>query len=434
MFKVSEFSKNYVCSVVEITQILPIENADNILRTIIHGNNVIVPKTVSVGDVMLYFCSGTKLNADYCRLNNLYDKSSENASPEKRGFISHKQRRVKAIKLRGVISDGMLMPISSLGPLFPVDVISKLGVGVEFTEINDITVCEKYIAPINPEITQQNKREKATNFDRLIDNQFRFHNDTENLRKHMDKICPDTPISINYKKHGTSAVYANIPVKRKLYWAEKLLLRFGFAIETTEYDVIYSTRRVVKNKYINTRKKNHFYAQDIWGTVYEEIKDLIPRNWTLYGEILGYLPTGSGIQGKYDYGCSPREHKFYVYKISITNSDGKVVYLSDSQISEWCDKVGLNFTDTLIYVGKASELYPDLDTTDTESWRVQFLEQLERDYNEKNCYMCSNKVPEEGIILRVERLESYEAYKLKSKRFILMESDEQEKGMENIEG
>ena len=47
--------------------------------------------------------------------------------------------------------------------------------------------------------------------------------------------------------------------------------------------------------------------------------------------------------------------------------------------------------------------------------------------------MCTNKVPEEGIILRVERLEQYEAYKLKSKRFLLMESEEQEKEVSNIE-
>jgi hypothetical protein len=47
--------------------------------------------------------------------------------------------------------------------------------------------------------------------------------------------------------------------------------------------------------------------------------------------------------------------------------------------------------------------------------------------------MCTNKVPEEGIILRVEKLEYYEAYKLKSKRFILMESDAQEKEETNLE-
>jgi len=432
MFKTEESSRNYACSVVCINQLLPIPGADRIQRAIIHGNHVIVPVTVSVGDLMLYFCSGTRLNADYCRLNNLYDRSTENLDPGKTGFISHKQRRVKAIRLRGAISDGMLMPISSLEPILGADIASKLVPGTEFTEINGITICEKYTVQAAPTGTR-GKSDPVARFDRLIENQFRFHGTTLNLRKHMHALEPGTRISINYKKHGTSAVYARIPVKRKLRWPEKLLLRFGFAIETTEYDVVYSSRHVVKNKYINTGTQNHFYAQDIWGTVHEEIKDLIPKNWTLYGEIIGYLPSGSPVQGKYDYGCEPAQHKFYVYKISITNPDGKVVYLSDSQISEWCDSMGLNFTDTLIYTGTARELYPELATTDTELWRDQFLEQLERDYTEKDCYMCSNTVPEEGIVLRVENLESYEAYKLKSKRFILMESDQQESGTGNIE-
>ena len=47
--------------------------------------------------------------------------------------------------------------------------------------------------------------------------------------------------------------------------------------------------------------------------------------------------------------------------------------------------------------------------------------------------MCANKLPEEGIIIRVEKLEQYEAYKLKSKRFLLGESEEQEKEILNIE-
>ena len=47
--------------------------------------------------------------------------------------------------------------------------------------------------------------------------------------------------------------------------------------------------------------------------------------------------------------------------------------------------------------------------------------------------MCTNKVPEEGIVVRKEASFHYEAYKLKSKRFILAESDAQEKGETNLE-
>lgn len=75
---VSENSKNYACSVVEIKEKFDIENADNICRVVVNGNNVVVPKTTEVGSKMLYFVSGTKLSADYCKNNNLYDKTEEN--------------------------------------------------------------------------------------------------------------------------------------------------------------------------------------------------------------------------------------------------------------------------------------------------------------------------------------------------------------------
>jgi hypothetical protein len=73
--EVKENSKNYACSVVEIKNLFPIEGADNVLRTVVNGNNVVVPKTTEVGSRMLYFVSGTKLSAEYCRVNNLFDNS-----------------------------------------------------------------------------------------------------------------------------------------------------------------------------------------------------------------------------------------------------------------------------------------------------------------------------------------------------------------------
>ena len=143
--EIKENSKNYACSVVEIKYLFPIEGADAIVRTVVNGNNVVVPKSTEVGSKMLYFVSGTKLSADYCHKNNLYDKAEENYDKEKRGFISFKQKRVKAIKLRGIISDGMLMPLSSLLPFLEQDSINTLKIGDEFTDINGNSLCEKYI-------------------------------------------------------------------------------------------------------------------------------------------------------------------------------------------------------------------------------------------------------------------------------------------------
>ena len=446
---IKENSTNYVCTVVEIKNLFPIEGADKIQRCNVNGNDVVVSKDVKLGDKMLYFVSGTRLNSEYCTKNNLLDKAELNYDSTKKGFISYKQFRVKAIRLKGIVSDGVLMPLLSLAPVLGVGVnLETLEVGEEFTDINGVSICEKYFVPCrnsNPGGKAPNKHNQPK-ISRLVENQFFLHNDTDNLRKNIHKLNPNDIISIHYKKHGTSAVYGNVLVKKNLKWYEKLAKKLGVNVVDTGYDLVYSSRKVVKNEYLNPNQDGGFYGEDIWGVVAKEIKDLVPKNWTLYGEILGYTPSGAAIQsmgGKdFDYGCQRGQHKFYVYKISVVNPDGKVIYLTDKQIEEYCEKVGLLYKDTFKYYGTINDLFESSEFQDwdvlvrektSDSWQEILLDYLEYKYNEKNCYMCTNKVPEEGIILRVEKLEHYEAYKLKSKRFVLGESDAQEKGEENLE-
>lgn len=421
-----ENSRNYTCTVVQIGKTFPIEGADKIKRTVVNGNDVVIQNSVNEGDVLLYFVSGTKLSPDYCFENNLYDSASENKDTEKRGFISFRQKRVRAIKLRGIISDGMLMPLDSVKA-------TGLKIGDEFNSIDGVVICEKWISPENKktETIKTKQKAKTPKFSKLVENQFLFHNDTSNLRKNMHNISPNDNIGISFKKHGTSICVGNILTKKQLSWQEKVAKWFGVNVVEEVYDIIYSSRKVVKNQYINPEKGAGFYGEDIWGVVAKEVGHLIPKGFTLYGEVMGYLPSGNYIQKGYDYGCNQGEHKFYVYKISQTNVDGYVTYLSELEIKEFCEKYGLNFADTLLYEGKAKNLYPQISVD--EDWSVNFLAQLEKDYNEKNCYMCVNKQPEEGIIVRKDSLYTYEAYKLKSKRFLLMESDEQEKGETNVE-
>lgn len=424
-------SENYCATIVTIKDLFPVEGADRIVRTVIFGNNVIVSKDTKLNEKFIYFVSGTRVNEEFCKYNNLLTDAELNKD-KKAGFVSHKQFRIKAIKLKGIISDGILLPLESLASFTD---ISSLQEGDTFTTINDFKLCEKYFVPsrnANPNGKAPKQPKKVS---RLIENLFSFHNDTENLRRNIQKIIPSDIIGIHYKKHGTSAVYSNIPVLRKLTWYENILKKLGVSIKDTTYDVIYSSRKVIKNDDLN-KVETGFYSEDIWGIVKNEIADKIPKNWTLYGEIIGYLPSGGFIQGGYDYGCKIGEHKFYVYKISVVNPDRKVIYLTDKQIEEFCEKNGLLYEDTFIYYGVAKDLFSYASINNVYqliTWREYFLSKLEELYNEKDCYMCVNKVPEEGIILRVENLESYEAYKLKSKRFLLHESEEQEKEITNVE-
>lgn len=434
-------SENYTCLVVEIKSLFEIENCQNIQRCNINGNDVIVSKDIKVGDKMLYFVSGTRLNIDFCKFNNLLTDKEQNRDVTKVGYISHKQFRVKAIKLKGVISDGILLPINSLEAFNKDFNYNSLKVGDEFTDIGDISVCEKYFVPVRNSNPGGKAPKQPKRISRLVENQFFLHEDTDNLRKNIHKINPNDIIGIHYKKHGTSIVIGNVLVKKNLKWYERFAKKLGVKVVDTEYDVVYSSRNVVKNQYLNEQTGGGFYGEDIWGVVAKQIGYLIPKNWTLYGEIIGYTQSEAYIQQDFDYGCEKGRHKFYVYKISVVNPDGNVTYLTDKQIEEYCEKVGLLYKNTFIYYGKAQNWFETIaknkdelyTTYNVEHWRERFLLKLEENYNEKDCYMCVNKVPEEGIVLRVEKLYEYEAYKLKSKRFLLKESDLQEKEVSNIE-
>src|SRR6202008_2149051 len=98
---------------------------------------------------------------------------------------------------------------------------------------------------------------------------------------------------------------------------------------------IYSSRSVIKNSTIN-KNVTHFYKEDIWGLVNNDIYTKIEPGITLYLEIVGYLPTGKYIQKDYDYGANVGAYKYIVYRITSTSLQGNVVEFSWGQIKQYC--------------------------------------------------------------------------------------------------
>ena len=422
-------SENYTASVVLIKDIMPIEGADKIGKVFINGNTVIVSKELDLSKPVVYFTALSQLSEDLCKKTNSYTDSEMNEDKTKRGFIE-KSRRVKAIKLRGEISNGLILPIE----YFP----EGLKVGDEFTHIDGVEYVIKYKAPItqtDPLTKKDTKRNnKIKRFNRMIEGQFNFHESTSHLVKNLHRFIPETVVSITDKLHGTSIVVNNCLVKRELTLKERIAKWFGINVHDTYYDVIYSSRSVIKNSTINKEKGGGFYGEDVWGVVKKEVEHLLPKGISLYGEIVGYTPSGSAIQKKYDYFCKEREYKFIVYRITQTNVDGKVTEFTPTQIKNFCDERGLKHSEYIKYFGQLSNFLPIKEDEDLELWRIRLYEYLCELYTEKDCSLCVNKVPEEGIVLRIEDGKNeYNAFKLKSQRFILGEVAEQDKGETNIE-
>jgi RNA ligase (TIGR02306 family) len=415
---VKESSKNYACSVVEIKELFPIEGADAICRAVINGNNVVVPKTTEVGSKMLYFCSGTKLSADYCKNNNLYDKEENNLDTSKRGFISSRQSRVKAIKLRGVISDGMLIPLDSLYTF--AKGAALLQVGDEFTDIDGVSICEKYIVPIKEYNQGGQKTQKANKLkDLLLDSQFRFHHETEHFVKHQNKFTQETEIIITRKLHGSSLILANVLLNKKLSLKEKIFKFFGVNTPTEEYGIIWSSGKprgkLPKGIESETNKwetpNPSYYTSDIWAKAYKEIGHTIEKGISLYAEIVG-----KGIQG--DLFTYNQEYGIHVYRITQTSVDGNVIEFSWEQVKKYCQKYNLNYVEEY-FIGKVKEIVVCDDN---------LLGYLQQKYLNKSYPDC--KI-DEGICVRIR--ETDEIFKLKSPNFIKMESDNQENEVEEVE-
>jgi len=440
MLKISENSNpNYLAKVIRIDNLRKHSNADKLQITTIDFQNVITGLDCKEGDIYVYFPLECAINKEFLSWSNSFQDKELNEDKTQAGFFN-KHGRVRAVKLRGEPSQGYIIPVGVLDTWLAPNKIENIcwkdHLNEEFDSYENIIICKKYIPNGRTQGSGNNKSQgKSPRISRLVDGQFLLHGDTENLRKNIHKLELSDIIGIHYKKHGTSFVVGNVLTKKKLSWKDKVAKFFGIKVVEKDYDIIYSSRNVVKNQY-ETANVGHYYDVDIWGIVKEELKGKIPKGYTLYGEILGYLPSGKMIQKDYDYGCKEGEHKTYIYKISFTNEDGIVSYLTDNQIKDFCNKYDLLYKDTFYYYGTTENLLlsldPDNEIHDTD-WRVDLIKLLEEAYNNKDCYMCTNKVPEEGIVLRIERLDRYEAYKLKSARFLEHETKVLDSEEANIE-
>lgn len=467
MFKISEKANpNYLSQIVRLDNIVPHPNADRLQIAVIQGNSVIVSLDAKEGDVYVYFPLECAINKEFLSWGNSFSDKSMNADKEVVGFFNSKGR-VRAVKLRSVPSMGYALPFDKFCDWlkektgksvdFKEDLINK-----EFDSYGDILVCEKYVNPVA--LSKQNKekknQKKVVREPKVVDSQFHFHINTPQLRKLINNISPNDYIAITRKLHGTSWVAARLLCNKRLTWREHLLEEFGVDINTSEYDLLWASRKVLKNgyrevdiwRYVRELKKkifkngifgtgvwedireikrkifedtfpnsmkNHFYSYDLWEDIAKSVEYGIQDSITLYGESVGYTKTGSFIQNGYDYGCKPGTFKTYIYRITTTNQSGQVYEFSHNQVKDYCEKFGLTMVPELYY-GKAKDLYPDLSVK--EHWHENFLQRLIEDYLEKDCDLCkSQKVPDEGICLRKDIFD-IEVYKLKSFKFLEWET------------
>ena len=484
--KSERMSQEYCCTVVRLGEILPIEGANTVAKTLVNGRTIVIGKDHKEGDVMIYCSNETQLNFDFLSVNNMFQHIDQNCNAEEvnawmtehanddeevkteylrkhRGYFDDKAR-VRMKKLAGEISMGILFEFDNFVKWCPAlkDVNIEELVGLDFDTVNDVLFVKPYVPALKTSEPAKSSRDAKRNkrlrkFDRMIPGQFAFHYDTQLFEKVVSRFKPEDVVTISNKLHGTSYIIGNILVKQPKYqtgWFGKLyskaFLRLPKFLQKTVdgYDVIYSSRSVIKNSTINENKKGYSAGLDrCFDKYYELLKDYIVPGVTLYGEIIGYEEGSNKFiqtvgQG-YDYRCKPGENKFMIYRVTLMEADGIKHDLNVMDVYEYTldlkrlleEKGRKDIADRIhpidiFYHGTLKDLYPDLDVN--EHWHANLLERMKNDKiffgMEENEPMCRNAVPREGIVIRIDDDVINEAFKLKCLKFLGKEAKEMDKG------
>ena len=471
---------NYLATICKIGETQPIEGADRLVKTVVNGYDIVISKDMKPGTIVVYFPVECSISQEFLSANNLFERSEfyRNANAEevkalivdaeneqddaKKGEILGriksmcgffgKQGRVRILKLRGQYSQGFIAGVESLVNFDPelADTDWEKVVGNQFNFVGDKEICWKYV-PATKEVRSGGGSEREwkkrmkhlKKFDRLIDGQFAFHYDTKMLAEHIAELSPDDNVSITVKVHGTSVIIANVLCNRQLTIWEKVKKFFGFKVQEKEYSNIYASRSVIKNRYINP-DKHDFYGGDPWGCVERDFGPYLDEGMTVYGEIVGYVEGAqSMIQAKHDYGCQPGKWKFMPYRITMTDELGNKTEWDIDKVDKWTRDLVAAHPElaektmflTILYYGRLGDLYPELDVHN--HWHENLLAKMKADKDkfmmELDEPLCKNKVPREGIVIRIIGDKFARAWKLKTMRHYGKEAEAHDKGEADME-
>ena len=404
MFKNAKLSKdankNYVCTVTKISNLVPIEWADRIQIAIVLWQEVITWMDVNIWDLVVYFPVEAKLSEAFLSKNNLYDDKTLNKDSSVKWYI-HKSGRIKMLSLRWVRSFGMIMPLNKNTKLKEWDM---------FDTIDNNIFIEKFIPPsmLIPGTNKVRKDKKSM----IVDQWFPQHIDTYPIYKNIDKIFQNWMkygMSVSYKLHGTSARFGNCLVKNKIGWFGKFVGMFWVNVQKTSYKLVYWTRRVVKNDSY-TLKNDWFYWTDVYGEVAQSLEWKIPKWYTVYGEIVWYQSNGKPIQKWYDYWCEVWEKEFYAYRVMFTNEDWVSYNLSTHSAAHLCELWNIKFVDVISFNVKPA--------------KKEFMFDSLKKLLPATCYMCKGDMPPEWLVVRINRWDSFEAYKYKTPEFLEYETNQ----------
>jgi len=289
-------NQNSVCFIAKINEVKAIEGADNIELVVAGGWNAITKKgEFKEGDETIIATTDAVIP----------EKLSEEM-----GVANYlrKGTRVRTVKLRGVYSECLIIPMKYLhGKTTMGDFDLKAG-----SDCMGFLGIVKYEPPVKQIQLASGRKIKWR------DNQnFHIYYKFPNLKNVDGMFTEEDLVEITRKVHGTNARYGIVKKSKLSFW-DKVKKFFRLADEWIDYEYIYGSHNCEKGS-----DSQGFYSTDVWRTVAEKY-DIKEKLWSyiknrnvevgegiiLYGEIYG-----AGIQKNYDYGLTDIEFAGFDVKL-----------------------------------------------------------------------------------------------------------------------
>ena len=281
---------NSVCYIGRINEIKEIPGADNIEQGVIGGWNCIIKKgEYKIDDLVVVATTDAVIPQELSDAMNVTN-------------YLRKGGRVRTVKLRGVYSECLIIPVKFLnGKITMGDFVLEEGL-----DVMDILKIYKYEPPVKQIQLASGKKIKYRE-----NPNFHIYYKFPNLKNVQGMFTEEDVVEITRKIHGINARYGIVKKTKLTFW-DKVKKFFGLADKWIDYEFVVGSHNVEKGS-----DSQGFYDTNVWYQIADKY-EIKKRLWeyvksvamepeigdgiTIYGEIYG-----AGIQKNYDYGLTDIE-------------------------------------------------------------------------------------------------------------------------------
>ena len=276
-------NNNSVCFVARINEVKEIQGADNIELGVIGGWNCIIKKgEYTEGDLVVVATTDAVIPQELSDEMNVTN-------------YLRKGQRVKTVKLRGVYSECLIIPIGFIPDKYRYE-------GADCMELMKIFKYEPPAVQIQLSSGRKIRYKQNQNFHVY----YKF----PNVKNVQGMFNENDEVEVTRKLHGTNSRYGIVRKSKLSIW-DKIKRLFGD--KWVEYEYVYGSHNVEKGS-----DSQGYYDTDVWRTIAEK-HNIREKLWHLFKQLDDVYEIGSGIvvygeiygpgiQKNYDYGLTEIEY------------------------------------------------------------------------------------------------------------------------------